>query len=603
MTFDIFLVFSILLSTIILFALDRFRLDLIALLALLALLLTGILSPQEALAGFSASVVLMIAGLFVVGGAIFETGIADAAGRYLGKLAGVNKSRLVIVVMLASAVLSAFLSSTGTVAVMLPVVVSLARRAKMSPSKLLMPLAFASLLGGMLTLIGTPPNIVVSNQLQAQGLEPFAFFAFTPVGLIMLIVGVLFMLFLGQRLLPDRSSKTDLNDAHAGQHELIDAYDLRKQLFVLQLLETSEINGLTLLDADVRNRYGVNVISMESSNSKTRHVKLAEPNSLLRALDKLIVKGEQKAIERFAKEQDVLILSANDYPYDVLPMIEVLLPPDSSLVGKSLRDSKFRDRFGATVLAEKRGGDLVETRTSTTALRSGDTLLVAGTVKNLNTLKAQANDVVVVTETTELDEKPLSAKAPWVAAILLAMLCLMTFGWVANVTAVLLAAVAVVVAGALSMEGFYKTINWESVVLIAAILPVATALEKTGALDLIVNGLLGGLGAGNPYLVLLVLFLLTSLLSQVISNTATSVLVAPVAFQLASSLGLSPYPLLMTVAVAASTAFATPVASPVNALIITPGNYRFGDFLKIGVILQLLILVATLLVVPMIFPF
>ncbi len=230
-------------------------------------------------------------------------------------------------------------------------------------------------------------------------------------------------------------------------------------------------------------------------------------------------------------------------------------------------------------------------------------LLVAGSHRELNKLKAERNDFIVVSETTELQEKILSSKAPIVLAILLGMMALMTLGWVANVTAVILAALAVVVAGALKMEDVYKSINWESVILIAAILPMATALEKTGALALIVKGLLDSAGDSSNYVMLLLLFLLTSLLSQVISNTATSVLIAPIAFQLAMGMGLSPYPFLMIVAVAASTSFATPVASQVNALVINPGNYRFKDFFKVGVLLQIIILLTSLLIIPLIFPF
>ena len=602
MTPDIWLVFGVLAATVILFATDRLRLDLVALFALLTLLLTRVLTPGEALAGFADPVVIMIAGLFVVGGAIFETGVADAAGRWLGRFAGSGPKRLLVIVMLATAVLSAFISSTGTVAVMLPVVVSQARRAGFAPSKLLLPMAFASLLGGMLTLIGTPPNLVANNVLRAEGLEPFNFFAFTPVGSVMLMLGIGFMLLLGQRLLPERQPPIT-EDISVPQGELIDAYKLREGVLELRLLPTSELVGQTLRDTALRSRYGVNVLTLTSATRHGPHPRRAEPDSLLRSGDRLLVQGERQAVERLAKEQDVLISSWRSALPETLHLAEVLLPPRSGLLGKSLRELRFRERYRVSVLAEKRGGEVFAARTADLPLRVGDTLLVAGGRKALNELKRRAQDVIMVSEPADLHEEALSRRAPWVLALLLGMLVLMTFGVVANVTAVLLAAVLMVAVGALSMNAAYRHINWESVVLIAAMLPLATALEKTGALALIVTGLLNGLGAASPYLVLLTLFALTSLLSQVISNTATTVLVAPVAFQLALDLGLSPYPLLMTVAVAASTAFATPVASPVNALVINPGSYRFGDFLKVGVLLQVLILGATLGVVPLLFPF
>jgi di/tricarboxylate transporter len=548
-------------------------------------------------------VVLMIAGLFVVGGAIFETGIADAAGRWLGRIAGVQPVRLLVVVMVSTALLSAFLSSTGTVAVMLPVVLSLVRRAGLSPSKVMMPLAFASLLGGMLTLIGTPPNLVVSNQLRAEGLEPFNFFAFTPVGVAVLAVGVLFMVTLGRHLLPDRRPPSAEEGPSVTRAQLMDGYALRDQLFELQLLPTSESVGRTLAETGLRRHYQIDVLTLATPTSRGRHLRLADPGSLLRVGDVLLVKGERRAVERFASQQDVVITDWQASLPDALQLAEVLVPPRSRLLGRSVREVRFRDRYGVAVLADKRGGELLETDASTVPLRLGDTLLVAGGRSALNRLSEQAGDFIVVGEPGELREKPLSRRSPWVLGILLAMLALMTFGLVANVAAVLLAAVAMVAVGALGMDAAYRHINWESVVLIAAILPLATALEKTGGLELIVTGLLAGLDGAGPRLLLLVLFALTSLLSQLISNTATTVLVAPIAFGLALDLGLSPYPLLLTVAVAASTAFSTPVASPVNALIINPGSYRFGDFLRVGVLLQLLVLAVTVLVVPWLFPF
>lgn len=602
MTSEMYIVFGILLVSIILFSLDRFRLDLIALVALLSLLLTGILTPGEALAGFADPVVIMIAGLFVVGAAIFESGIANLTGSWLGNLAGTNPLRLTALIMLVTALLSAFLSSTGTVAVMLPVVVHLAHRANLSPSKLLIPLAFSSLLGGMLTLIGTPPNLIVSNLLRSQGLEPFSFFAFTPVGLVMLMVGLVFMLSLGQKLLPQQQLSPAEKDHRLSQRDFIESYSLKGQLFELQLSEHSACIGQTLAHLGLRSHFSLNVLSIETLTSRGLQLRQAEPNSLLQAGDTLIIKGKQENLERFSLEQHALFKPVDSLPESLL-LAEVLLPPRSSLLGKNLRDVHFKSRFRVLVLAEKRAGEISHERTSTTPLRVGDTLLVAGSYKALNRLKAQNQDFIVVSESGALAEKPLSHRAPWVLLIMLAMLGLMTFAVVANVTAVLLAAVAVILLGAMSMDHAYQSINWESIVLIAAILPMATALEKTGALDLLVNALLYSLANVSPYLVLLFLFLLTSALSQVISNTATTVLIAPVALQLALNLGLSPYPLLMTVAIAASTAFMTPVASPVNTLVINPGHYRFADFLKIGFALQLFIMLATLLTVALIFPF
>ncbi len=606
MTIDILLVFIILAATILLFASDRFRLDLIAMLALLALLLTGILTPKEALAGFSSSIVLMIAGLFVVGGGIFQTGVADTMGNWLGKVAGNNLVRLMVVVMLVTALLSAFMSSTGTVAVMLPIVVSLARRNRISPSQLLIPLAFASLLGGMITLIGTPPNIVVSDQLRAQGLEPLGFFAFTPVGLTMLVVGIAFMLLIGRHLLPKRKGVADeLDQEVLSLRELSEAYGLDKSLFKIQVPADSQLVGKKLSETKLRRRYQVNAIAVESQGPRGQYSRRAEPDSILRADDILYVKAKPEALEHLLAETQLKLLEQEKVrlPKPVL-MAEVLLTPRSSFIGKNLRDIRFRDKYGVTVLAEKRGGEIITSGTSVTPLNVGDTMLVAGGRKALSLLRDESHNFIVATEPEELRERVFNKKrAPWAIAILLGMLTLMTFGITANVTAVILAAVAMVVSRSLSADEAYRSINWESVVLIAAVLPLATALDKTGGMQLIVDSMVANLGGAGPYVIMIALFLLTSAFSQVISNTATTVLVAPIAFQVAVNLGVSPQTLLMTVAIAASTAFATPVASPVNALVLNPGNYKFTDFLKVGVLLHLFIMIATVLVVPLIFPF
>lgn len=616
MSTDAIIVFVILGATIALFVSDRLRLDLVALLALLALLLLGMVTPKEGLAGFSSPLVLMIAGLFVVGGGLAQTGVAEWLGLRLGAIAGVNETRVVVVIMAATALLSAFMSSTGTVAVLLPVVVSMADRARLSPARLLIPLAFASLLGGMLTLIGTPPNLVVSNQLREAGLEPFHFFSFTPPGLVVLVVGIAFMALVGRKLLPGSAAPPAGSDSMRPSVVLRDIareYNLDAHLHWLKVPATCELVGQSLAQANIRARFGVTVLGIRRAvvpadePDDTPHL---VPTVRFRPGDVLMLQGEADNAVRMADALGLERLPGHGEL--VLPqdesLAEVVVPRRSRLVGRSLREIGFRDRYRATILAIRRAGqtgvqhgDLPATRDL--PLQHGDTLLLKGRSKYLSLLRDLRRDLVLVTEPRVVTEAPrLGRRALTALAITAGMLVLMTLGIVPNVVAVLLAAVAMVLSGCLSAPDAYRGINWESVVLIAAILPMATALEKTGGMQLVVNALVKSLGGTGPYLVLAALFVLTSAFSQVISNTATTVLVAPIAFQVARDLGFAPHAFLMTVAIAASTAFATPIASPVNTLVLNPGGYRFGDFFKVGVALQLLLLVVTLAIVPLFFP-
>jgi len=602
---DAALVFLVLAATIAAFASDRFRLDLVALLAMLAMAISGVLTPAQALAGFAEPITLMIAGLFIVGAGLFETGVADRLGDLLARIAGRGPTRLLIATMLIAALLSAFLSSTGTVAVLLPVVVGLARGAGMAPSRLLMPLAFGSLLGGMLTLIGTPPNLVVSDQLRSMGGAPFGFFAFTPVGATMLVVGVAYMATIGRRLLPDhRDTGAEGGAAATSLDEMADRYELRPRLHAVEVPYGSPLVGTTVGTSELRGRFATTVLAVETLGETQPHVRRAEPSTLIRPHDVLHVLAERDDLERLLVETGARL---DDQPRMPLPeplmLIETLLPPSSRYVDRPLRESRLHDRTRATAVAVRRGARTLHGDLGDVTLQSGDALLLAGGPIAQRRVAKARDDLIVVGAPREWERFARDTRrAPAALAILAGLLVTMTFGLLPNAIAVLTAAVAMVLSGALSMEGAYRAIHWESVVLIAAILPMSTALQVSGGLDAVVGGLVGALGGAGPLVVMAALFVLTSAFSQVISNTATTVLLAPVAFAAARDLGVSPEAMLMAIAVAASTAFATPVASPVNALVLTSGRYRFGDFVRVGLPIVVLMLIATLLVVPVFFP-
>ena len=612
MTTEMLLVFGLLLAAIVLFASERIRLDVVAVLLLLALMLTGLLTPTEALAGFSDPIVLIIAGLFIVGGGLTQTGVAAALGRVLAKITGGGEGVLIAVVMLSVAVLSAFMSSTGATAILLPVVVSLAWSAKVSPSKLLLPLSLGSLLGGILTLIGTPPNLVVSGQLASEGLKPFGFFAFTPVGLVMLVIGIAFMALIGRRMLPDRSRHSPALAAteSLSLNDLAATYRLPEFLFRVRVREGSPMIGRTLEELDLRGRYQATVLEVQNWPENRRRPAPAvpvTPETVIKVNDVLHVQATPDSVTLMAQNEAVGVLPQGnlDRPLisDELGMVELLLTPRSRLEGKTLKELSFRDRYNVTVLSVMRLGEPMRTDVATTPLRFGDTLLVQGTWEKIGLLRGDTRDFVIVGQPREMLEAHFSTKrAPWAIAIMLGMMVLMVSEIVPAVTAVLLAAVAMVLSRCLTMEEAYSEMNWTSVVLLAGTLPLATALQKTGGAQFIVDGLSASLGQLGPTAMMAGLFLITAVLSQFTSNTATTVLIAPIAFQVALSMGVSPQTFLMTVAVAASTSFATPISTTSNTLVLGPGGYRFGDYVKVGVLLQLILMAATMLIVPLLFP-
>jgi di/tricarboxylate transporter len=614
-------VFALLGLTMLLFVTERLRMDLVALLVVLVLMLSEILTPTEALAGFSDPVVLMIAGLFVVGGGLFQTGVAHAIGQGLTHITGSDESSLIGVTMVAVALLSAFLSSAGATAVLIPVAVNMAWRAKISPSKTLLPLAVGSLLGGLLTLIGTPPNLVVSNELAAHGLPPFGFLSFTPIGVLVLALGVSFMLVVGRRLLPAEAERTPGSsggyddtevDESLSMEELAETYQLPAKLYRMRVRSSSPLVNMTVSEANLRERFGVNVLEAQSwpeRKGAPEEAQPVEPETRLHHNDILHVQGDSDDVTGMAQELRLGILQSleTEEPLlsDELGMVELLLPPRSQLVGRTLKESRFRDKYNVTVLSVRRMGEpLPAEESAETPLRFGDTLLVLGTWRRIALLRDEQRNFIVVGLPKEMLEQRRTTKRALLAAlIMVGMLVLMTFQIVPAVTAVLLAAALMVLTDSLTMEQAYGAMNWQSIFLLAGMLPMATALQKTGGVEVIARALTSNLGSFGPVAVMAGLFLLTALFSQFISNTATTVLVAPIAYQAAVSLGVAPQPFLMAVAVAASTAFATPVATMSTTMVMAPGGYRFEDYLRLGLGLQVLVLLLTLLVLPVMFPF
>ena len=602
---DALFVFGLLAVTVVLFASDRLRPDVVALLVIVALILGGILPVSVAVAGFGDPLIILIAGLFVVGEGLVRTGIAFQVGQGLARLAGASESRLLVLLMLAVAGLGAFMSSTGVVAIFIPVVLGLTGRLSISPGRLMMPMAFAALLSGLLTLIATPPNLVVNDALRSAGLHPFGFFGVTPIGLLILALGIGYMAIIGSRLLP--SSVPNSTAGHRKTlRELGESYQLVGQLHRLRLAADSSLVGQTVAEARLRTRYGLTLIGVERPTRFAETVSAALANTELHPADVLYGVGSAAAVEELIAAERLLQLPITDSEQQrliqELGLAEVMLPPDSALIGQTLHQAAFRSHHALSVLGIRRRGQPL-LHLAQEKLAFGDVLLVVGAWKRIALLQNDPKDFLVLNLAAELSEvAPSYRQAPFALAILLAMVALMTFGWVSNVVAVLLAALAMGLCRCLRMEDAYRAINWPSLVVIAGMLPLAKALEQTGGVALIADGLVAGLGPFGPLALLAGVFVLAALIGMFISNTATALLMAPIAIAAAQQVGVSPYPFAMTVVIAASAAFVTPVSSPVNTLVLAPGGYRFNDFVRVGLPLLLLVMGLTLLLTPLLLP-
>ena len=613
----------ILVLSAVFFMSGKVRSDLVALCALISLLIFQILTPEEALSGFSNSVVIMMVGLFVVGGAIFQTGLAKMISSKILKLAGKSELRLFLLVMLVTSAIGAFVSNTGTVALMLPIVVSLAVSAGMNPSRLLMPLAFASSMGGMMTLIGTPPNLVIQNALTSAGFEPLSFFSFLPVGLICVTIGTLVLMPLTKWFLSKKGKKQEVNASGKSLNQLVKEYGLSSNLFRLRADMSSLLVGKTIIDLDVRRKYGLNILEVRrgdiSQNRflKTITQKLAEPDTVMQEQDVLYVTGEVESVERFAEDYLLEMLDGhtteeaakanNSLDFYDIGIAEIVLMPSSNLANRTVKDADLRGKFNVNVLGIRRKKEYILQDLGNEKMHSGDVLLVQGTWQDIARLSKEDADWVVLGQPlNEAAKVTLDYKAPVAAAIMVLMVVMMVFDFipVAPVTAVMIAGVLMVITGCFrNVEAAYKTINWETIVLFAGMLPMSLALEKTGASEYISNSLVTGLGSYGPIVLMAGIYFTTSLMTMFISNTVTAVLMAPIALQSALQIGVSPVPFLFAVTVAASMCFASPFSTPPNALVMPAGQYTFMDYIKVGLPLQVIMGIVMVFALPLLFPF
>ncbi len=598
MTADIALVLLILGVSIVLFASERIRVDVISMMVLLTLLFTGLLTAEEAFSGFSSPAVITVWAIYIVSAGLMYTGIADFLGRRIMHVSGSQEWRLIMVIMVTVGVMSAFMNNIGATAVLLPAVVAIGREVKIPASKLLIPLAFGSLLGGITTLIGTPPNLLVSQGLEAAGYEPFSLFDYTPMGLIVMSSSIAYMVLIGRHLLPTRQ-------AYEGEH-LVEDYQLRDYLTELTVLPESPLVGRTLMETRLGERHGLHVVGVVRDEIVRVGIM---PDEQIESGDLLIVTG---SLDKILSPEEALGVTINpdltledtDLESPEATMAEIVVSQKADFIGQTLEQINFRKRFNLTVLAIWHNETAIVDRIGHAPIRLGDTLLVHGRREQVEVLKQRPDFLVLGPVAVALDsEQRRTNKAPFAIAIFLLMIALVTTGTVPISAAAVLASILMVLTGCLGMDEAYKSIEWQSVFLIAGMLPMGIAMAKTGTAEYLSDLIINSVGAYGPQAIMIGLFVLTTLITEFMSNAAAAVLVAPIAISSAQQLGIAPYAFVMGVGIAASNSFLFPIGHQASVLVYGPGNYRFFDYTKVGLPLTLLIWILLVIFLPILWPF
>ncbi len=606
MNLDLALILLMLAAAIAMFVMNRPRMDAVALLVMVLMPFTGIITMNEALAGFADSSIILIAALFVIGEGLVRTGVARRLGDWLDAKAGSSENRLLILLMAAVGGLGSLMSSTAVVAIFIPVVLRISQNRGMAPSRLMMPLSFAALISGMLTLVATAPNLVVNAELIRQGAQGFSFFSFTPFGLPLLALGIVYMLF--ARGLLSSKSPPAAADRRPRLARWIEQYGLADREKRGRISAGSPLVGKRLDELSLR-AVGVNLLAIERGTGFAAKVLRPTAQTELQAGDVLLADVDIGAKQHWQSlNLEPLPLSEiGNYFFDRSQEIgaaEVILPAESTLIGQTVLEARIRSEYGLTVIGLRHGNSVVMRDLLGERLKIGDTILLIGFWSDIRDLQSHTDDMVVLNMPVELEEVlPASRRAPHALAVLGLVVVLMVSGLIPNVQAALIGCLLMGLLGCVDFNSAYRSINWKTLILIVGMLPFSLALQRTGGVDLAADAVVGLVGEAAPRFVLATLFVITAVLGLFISNTATAVLMAPVALAIAKDLGTSPYPFAMIIALAASTAFMTPISSPVNTLVVGPGQYRFGDFVKVGVPFTAIVAIVSVLLVPIFLPF
>jgi di/tricarboxylate transporter len=608
MTHEMLIVFGVLAGAVVLFASGRVRPDVVAILVVLALNLTGVLTIQEALAGFGQPVVILIAAVSIVGEGLIATGVSHRLGEAVMKAGGSNEARLVALVMVLAGTVGAFMSSSAIVAMFIPVVLAIANRTGLNRKRMLMPLSIAALVSGMMTLIASSPNMIVEDTLRARGLAPFGFFSWTPFGFAVLATAIVFMLIAGRNMLSRQTAAEEAGARQPSAFDLLGSYGLADKWHRLQVPRGSSLVDRSVAQMQLLDRFGTVLVGFEKHPHGRAQFLPAMAETVFEPDDAIYVVGSEEQAQQLTAANDLVALPRLDQRqrHEALQEVgvaEIMLAPESKLIGQTLRQAGFSSRYNLNILAIRHRGERLTTQLEDQTLDFGDTLLVAGGWGEIQRLRDEVEDFVVLTLPAEYSElMPARHRAPIAVVILVAMVAAMAAELVANATAVLIAALAMIATRCVKLDAIYRIVNWKTVVLVAGTLPLATALSKTGATQMAAHGMVALLGSLGPLAMLAAVFLVTAVVGLFISNSATAVLIAPVAIDAAHALHVSPHAFAITVSLGCCAAFVTPVSSAVNMLVMEPGNYTFGDYVKVGLPLLLLTMVVTVGLAAAIYP-
>ncbi|MCG8671959.1 MAG: SLC13 family permease [Pseudomonadales bacterium] len=604
---EVSIVFLTIIGAGIAMASNRVRYDVIALLVVVCLTITEVLSVSQAVAGFGSSVVLLVGCLLIIGDMLDKTGVARGVGDWILQKGGQRQGVLLILIMVCAALLSSVMSSTAVVAIFIPIVLRIAQRTGIASSQMLLPMSYAALISGMITLIATPPNLVVSDELKSAGFEPLGFFSFAPLGLLVLAFGTAFCIVFGKKLLPTTQTANTSDELPSKTFlELWDEFNLDERVLAYRVSSDSPLIGKTLAQSRLHSDYGVRVLARIKPGRQSDHVQAVAPQLIIDSGDILLV-TEAVSNDTAAHQAGLLSMYIKEsrmsrWFWDLGGSV-VLIHPDSRLVGQNVISSEFRSNFGLQVMgirhAENKESDICNH-----TFKTGDMLFVVGSWSKIQRLQTYNHDLVLLELPSEFKEKiPAHKKAYLAVGIVVGMVLLKLLNIVPLVIAALLAAMAAVMTRCLSVNQAYRAVNLSSLILIAGMLPLATALEITGGSQLIVENLMAITGESAPSVMMMALFGLTAVLTLVLSNTASAVLVTPIAIASAAAMNVSPYPMAIAVLLAASAAFSSPVATPVVTLVVEPGKYRFIDFIRMGLPMLMITALVCWLFTPILFPF
>lgn len=589
---DQLLLIGIIVLTFAGFASDWLPIDAIAFSSLGLLLLFGLVTPQQAIAGFSNPAVITVMMMFILSYGLTSTGLINQFAQRVGRISGRTHWRGAILLLVVSGVLSAFINNTAAVAIFMPVGIQLARQYRVSPSKILLPLSYVSIIGGACTLIGTSTNLIVSSLSEQHGAGAFEVFEFAALGIPLFLGGLLYVVAVPLRFLPSRSIISSLTRK----------YQMGAYLTELRIPEGSSLVGRTVVEEQISERFELNVLEVLRG---PRRLAVDLRNTRFKSGDEMIVRGGMEEIMRFREQYGLQLLTDiklhdSDLADESNVLFEVQLSPVSSLVGRNLKDLDFRRRYGCFVLALNRTGELIRDRLASIALKQWDTLLVFGPRTRIEAL-SQLEDFV------PLQEVEIKLRLPrlwWMPVVILpVVVAFAATGVMSILKASILGAISLIVTRTLTIQQAYRAINWTVIFLLATILPLGAAMENTG-LSARVGGGIADLGERwGPLLVLAVIYLATALMSEIVSNNTTAVLMVPIAITSAATLGLDAKPFILAVAFGASSSFLTPMGYQTNAMVFGPGGYRFMDYLKAGAPMKIAFWIVSTLLIPLIWPF